>query len=62
MSEADVVYFFLMPDKMERLRTKFEKELKSGAKVVSYVWPIPGWETENVDKKEGFPDLFLYKR
>ena len=40
LSEADVVYFFLIPRIYEQLKHKLEKELKPGAKVIAYVWPV----------------------
>jgi len=61
LSDADVIYFFLMPSKMNRLRKKFEKELKPGARVISYVWPIEGWTPIKVDECEGWPKIFLYE-
>ncbi|MBU0646186.1 SAM-dependent methyltransferase [Patescibacteria group bacterium] len=60
LSDADAVYFFLMPEVYEKLRPKLEKELRPGAKVVSYVWPVPGWEPVKVDKSERFPNLYFY--
>lgn len=56
----DAVHLFLMPETYEKIQPKLERELKPGARVVSYVWPIPGWEPVKVDKKEGALDLFLY--
>ena len=57
-----MVGLFLMPEAYAKLRPKFEKELKPGARVMSYVWPIPGWESEQVDAQEGRATIFLYKR
>ncbi len=62
LSQADAVYLFLMPETYAKLRPKFERELKPGAKVVTYVWPMPEWEAERVDEKEGKPTLYLYIR
>lgn len=59
---ADVVYVFGMSKPLKsRLRQKFEKELKSGARVVSYIFPIEGWEPEAVDKPEGEMGVYLYE-
>ncbi len=60
LSEADVVYFFLMPKVYKKLKQKLDKELKTGAKVIAYVWAIDSWEPEKVCEKKGFPNLFLY--
>lgn len=62
LKDADAVYFFLMPKIYPKLKSKFEKELKKGTKVLAYVWPIEGWKPVKVDKKKGFPNLYLYKK
>ena len=62
LSKYNAVYVFLMPETYEKLRPKFEKELKIGTRVVSYVWPIPGWEAKKVDELTGAPTLYLYER
>ncbi len=51
LSRANTIFVFLTPRVMDRLREKMEKELKSGVKIICYVWPMPGWnpvETENI--------------
>ena len=40
---------------------KLKKEMKKGAKVITYVWPLDGWEPLKVDKKEDRVDLYLYE-
>ncbi|MEK7619851.1 MAG: class I SAM-dependent methyltransferase [Patescibacteria group bacterium] len=58
----DALYVFLMPETYQKIRPKLEMELKSGARVVSYVWPIPGWDATRVDDLEGAPKLYYYER
>jgi SAM-dependent methyltransferase len=60
LSDYDGVYLFLMPETYAKIQPKLEQELKPGARVVSYVWPIPGWKPTMVDKQEGELDLYLY--
>ncbi len=48
LREADIVFCYLFPDVMERLRDKLSKELKSGAKVISCNFEIPGWKPEKI--------------
>ncbi len=60
VSQADGVYLFLMPDTYEKIRSKLEAELKPGARVVTYVWPMPGWTTVMESRAENRPALFLY--
>ena len=61
LADADLVYFFLMPERIKKLKNKFEQELKPGAKVISYVWPIDGWRPIKIDECEGRPKLYLYE-
>ncbi|MEK7102612.1 MAG: hypothetical protein AAB579_01270 [Patescibacteria group bacterium] len=62
LRDADVVYFFLMPGIYSKLKTKLENELKPGAKVIAYVWPVEGWEPAITDHVSGSPDLHVYVR
>ena len=62
LNDADLIYFFLMPKIYPKLKQKFENELKPGTKVVSYVWPITGWEPVKIDVLKGHPNLYLYQR
>jgi len=48
LREADIVFCYLFPDVMDRLRDKLSKELKSGAKVISCNFEIPGWTPEKI--------------
>ena len=52
---ATVVFLFQYPNVNIRLRGKLERELKPGARVVSYAWKIDGWKATKV-----IGDLFLY--
>jgi len=63
LSQADVVFCYLFPKTMKRLRDKFEKELKPGAVIISYSFPFEGWEPETTiqtDPKK--PKNFLIYR
>ncbi len=62
LSDADVVYFFLMPRALKKLQTKLEKELKPGAKVISYTWPLPDWPEAKIDEQTGCATLYLYEK
>ena len=50
--DADVVFCYLFPDVMKRLATKLEKELRSGARVASCNFSIPGWNPLAVIRPE----------
>lgn len=60
LSKADIVFCFLSPFAMEKLRPKFEKELKSGTRVISYAFKINNWQ-ERLILHSGFPGkVFIY--
>jgi len=40
LSQADIVYCYLLPKMLEKLAPKFKKDLKSGAKIISIGFPI----------------------
>lgn len=61
LSEADVVYLFLTKEIHSKFKIKLEKELKQGAKIICYVWPIEGWKPLKIDTVEGHPNLYLYQ-
>ena len=48
LGRADVVFCYLFPDVMPGLEKKLEAELKTGARVVSCNFPLPGWRPEKV--------------
>lgn len=62
LADADVCFCFLMPKTLARLKEKFEKELKPGARVVSYAFPISGWIPEHSVKEDGIGTVYVYRR
>ncbi len=63
LSQADVVYTYLLPKTLEkRLKDKFKKELKPGARVVSYVFSIKGLEPEVKERiRENGSLVYIYR-
>ncbi len=61
LSEADIVYFFLMPRIFAKMKAKLKKELKPGAKVIVYAWPMAGWSPLIADCPEGKTPIYLYQ-
>ena len=62
LSDADVVFLFGMPDKLgDKLVEKFNKELKTGTQVISYVFPLKGLEPVKKEKPEKRSALYLYR-
>ncbi len=63
---ATVVTLYLLTSVNERLRPILEKQLRSGARVVSHDFQMPGWQaekTEDVMTKAGVSHrIYLYVR
>ncbi len=60
---ATVVTLFLWPDLNLKLRPRLQRELRSGARVVSYVHSMGDWtpqQTRNVETPHGPRKLFLW--
>lgn len=57
LRDAQVVTFYLSQAAADRLKDKFETELRPGARVVSHRRPVPGWRPAAVDPDHG---LYLY--
>ena len=49
LSAADVVTLYLRQDTNDRLAGKFKKELKPGARVVSYTFIMTGWNPTRME-------------
>lgn len=63
LSQADVVYIYLLPKTLEKkLKDKFKKELKPGARVISYIFSIKGLEPEKKERiREKGYSVYLYR-
>lgn len=60
LSKADVIYFFGMPKTIKnKLKEKIKREAKPGARVISYVFKVDGWEPGIIDKP-GKNELAVY--
>jgi hypothetical protein len=44
LEDVDVVYCFLMPGVMTRVGVKCAEEMRPGARLISYLWKVPGWQ------------------
>jgi len=48
LSDTGLVVCYLYPGAMEKLKLKFEAELRPGAVVISNTFAVPGWVPENM--------------
>ncbi len=64
LSQADAIYIFAgSADKLKnRLKQKLEKELKPGTRVISYAFPMHGWQPTTCNKpSKNDVTIYLYK-
>lgn len=61
LSNADVVFVFLMKRIYPELKVKLEKELKPGTRVIVSTWSIDGWEVEKKISGQQEGIVYLYK-
>ena len=63
---ATVVTLYLLTSVNERLRPKLERELRSGARVVSHDFQVPGWQpaetAEVTSENQVVSKVYLYVR
>ena len=48
LSEADLIYCYLNPATMVKLKDKFKKECKRGARIISYLFSLPQTQTDKI--------------
>ena len=57
VTSYDGIVVYGIPYIMQRLEEKLKKELKPGARVVSYSFPFPNWEPTAKEKA-----VYLYRQ
>ena len=60
ITSATVVTLFLHPGPNLKLRDKLRSDLRAGARVVSYVWDMGGWQPAEV-RQVGDHRIFLWR-
>lgn len=59
LGRADVVFAYLTSGYAVRLQEKLERELQSGARIVTISFDLPGWKPEFFDRENL---IFVYKK
>ena len=63
LSEGDVIFCYILPTFMDKLKSKFEKELKSGTIIVSNTFQLKGWEPiKIIDTGNKSRPVYIYKK
>lgn len=60
LSGVQVVYVFWVPESMKSLQKKFERELKTGARILSYVCDMEKWKWTHQKHKPTQTQLSIY--
>lgn len=63
INDATIVYIYQLPSVHVRLREKLERELSAGARVITHVWPIIGWDDKLIatSSEQGRQKFYVYK-
>jgi len=61
LSDADLIFVFLLNKCYPRLQAKFAKELKPECIVVVEAWPLHGIQAYKVIREKGLLPVYLYK-
>lgn len=61
LTDADIVYAFQLPRINEEMKSKFENELRDGAKVITYVFRFKGWKPVRVQKEKDKGTIYVYE-
>ena len=61
VSDADVVVLFLSATSNFRLQERLRRQLREGARVVSYYHPMWGWQPDVVGEARGGHPIYVYR-
>lgn len=65
ISDADIVFCYLLPDCLKSIKDSLLSQLKPGAKIVSYAFEVPEWELihkEEKDPSQNFAPIWIYQK
>ena len=63
LSNADLIFCFLLTDVMPKVQKQLEKQLKKGAKVISFSFSIKDWKPyKTIETKPGKSKIYFYQR
>jgi SAM-dependent methyltransferase len=65
LSDAEIIFCYLLPDSLKKIQPALDKKLKPGTKIFSYAFEIPGWKLihrEERNPKQNLAPLFVYEK
>jgi SAM-dependent methyltransferase len=60
LHKATIIYLFLFPEVVERLKNRFIKQCRRGTVIISHGFKIKGWEKKLTELREGKPFSTYY--
>ena len=57
LSDADIIFCYLLPDTLKKIQPSLNKQLKPGTKIFSYSFEIPTWKL--IHQEERNPEMNL---
>ncbi len=62
ISNADIILCYMLPRTLKKFQPKFDRELKKGAKVVSYAFHIGDWKPKKIiPRQNGLSRILIYQ-
>lgn len=65
LSDADVIFCYLLPETLVKLEPKLSSELKKGARIISYAFPIKNWREKlkiKSDREQKLAPIWIYEK
>jgi predicted RNA methylase len=65
LSDADVIFCYLLPDTLKKIQPDLDKQLKPGTRIISYAFNIPNWKLihqEERNKEENISQVLVYEK
>jgi SAM-dependent methyltransferase len=65
LSDADVIFCYLLPETLLKLEPKLSSELKKGTRVISYAFPIENWREKlkiKTDREQKLAPIWIYEK
>jgi SAM-dependent methyltransferase len=65
ISDADVIFCYLLPDTLRNIQKNLDLKIKPGTKIVSYAFKIPDWkliQTEEKVKDKNYAPIWIYQK
>ena len=65
LSDADVIFCYLLPDCLVKIQPELDKQVKPGTKIISYAFTIPNWKLiheEDREKTSNLSKVLIYEK